>query len=259
MAGAGVAGAGAAGAGTADIPEASSGASSSQFATSSESGSSFIAEDSSEDCRGERQESEGQVSSPCRYSVPPSNPPPPVLTRTLFSGSLKEKSRTSVLGFVFYRGSTGGLGNGVGGQDWGVLGGWQGARPAPHLQVPQFRKCLLAQRGLDGEFQRRLLHCGPWEDSAAAVEGRRVRHETHPTPGSPVFPGTGLPLPDPLPAPGTCPPDTKVPREGIPTFPPLNPGAFVEGYPTSVLFPVKKDEVTVSHSLHLGDDPSMDP
>lgn len=124
MAGAGVAGAGAAGAGTADIPEASSGASSSQFATSSESGSSFIAEDSSEDCRGERQESEGQVSGPCPHSVPPSNPPPPVLTRTLFSGSLKEKSRTSVLGFVFYRGSTGGLGR-TGGS-WGA-----GREPAP--------------------------------------------------------------------------------------------------------------------------------
>lgn len=49
---------------------------------------------------------------PAPGSIVPGPFPPPVLTRTLFSGSLKDKSKKSVLVFASYRPR--GLGNGVG-------------------------------------------------------------------------------------------------------------------------------------------------
>lgn len=148
-----MAGGRAAGARGSGIWGASFGHSSSQLATSSEvitgDSRSLTGEDSSEDYRQEE-----RVRRPSSHPLAPQPPGPassPGLTRRLFSGSLKERSRKSGLAFVSHRALLRRLGTRVR-QGYWRLSSEPAVAPDPHLQAPQVGKCLLTQRGLHAEF-----------------------------------------------------------------------------------------------------------
>ena len=135
------------------------------------------------------------------------------------------------------------------GQGYWSLSSKPALPPDLHSQVPQVGKCLLTQRGLHTEFCLRFFHCSSLEGCVAAG-GRKVRiqPETHPTLGHPaqsqegpppptahleaedLLGGRGGACPTPQQSYHTLPRGIKATREGLPTFPPLNPQAFLNVY-----------------------------
>lgn len=197
-----MAGPGAAGAGATGILGVSSEPSSIQFTTPSESSSSSTPGDSSEDCRWRDKSWKARSPAP---GPPPALPTSSPYQNIVFRKSGRQEQNVSA-GVCSPQASTRGLGMGVGGQDGAVVpGGWWGACPALYLQVPQFGKCLLAQRGVDGELRLWVLHRSSWEGSVAAVESKvGVQPEIRPTrapqpqgrdPSTSTIPGPEMPRP----------------------------------------------------------------
>ena len=193
-----------------------------------------------------RSVSEGPVPTLWTRSPRPCPCPRPY-QKVIFRKSERKEQKVRT-GFCFSQASTRGLGTMVG-QGYWRLSSETALPPDLHSQVPQVGKCLLTQRGLHIEFCLRFFHCSSLEGCVAAG-GRKVRiqPETHPTLGYPVrrqegpppptahleaedlLGGRGGTCPTPQQSYHTLPRGIKATREGLPTFPPLNPQAFLGVY-----------------------------